>query len=713
MEINNDNYIADKPVSELIEDRFQRYEFSKRIANTIVQRKSSDSIVFGLFGAWGEGKSSVLNFIERELQNDPSIEIISINPWRYRDEETLLKNLFEKIADVLKIELYTKKEKIGKVITNAAKIGNAFGVDASGIAGLLTDTDIEEFKNRVELSLKSSDKKVVVFVDDIDRLDKREIYALFRLVKLTAEFSNTAYILSFDEQMVAEAIGERYGGGGIKAGNSFLEKIIQVPLKLPKAQPEELKKFCFEVMENIIDFNKLQISNNEMQRFVSQFSSNILIRLITPRLAVRYSNVLSFSMPLLIGEANMVDLMLIEAMKVFYPEHYTFIKNNSEYFIKSYGRGKDHDEGKKKHIIEVFNKLDPTLTSRERYAISRLTGNLFPFVDKIFNGFPGISESVDKWYANKRIVSPDYFDRYYSYTVANGDISDVRFENFIKKFQDENLELVITEIRALLINARVASFLQKLNVRLADFSWKQSKLIINALCNCSELFSDKGNFFLSYGSPRDQSTMFIYQLIEKHKTESAFELSMDTINNAKEFSYAYSINNWLRTGETDEEKIFTSDQYDKMALALKDRAVKESGINSIFEIHSEYIYFLIPIWLEKDKKGLTQYIKKYLTRDKANVLNFLRSTISLRISLTGDNIKYKGDLKKDQYAFIKTIIDVKLLYKMIIKQFPLKELEKENVKWDERKKTNFSDLNMARQFIHWFTQDLKDNTGSI
>lgn len=77
----DDNYLADKPISEEKDDKFQRYNFSKRIAETILNRKSSDSIVIGLYGAWGEGKTSVLNFIKQELNpHYPNVIQFSFNP---------------------------------------------------------------------------------------------------------------------------------------------------------------------------------------------------------------------------------------------------------------------------------------------------------------------------------------------------------------------------------------------------------------------------------------------------------------------------------------------------------------------------------------------------------------------------------------------------------------------------------------------------------
>src|SRR5436853_7746307 len=93
--------------------------------------------------------------------------------------------------------------------------------------------DIDALKSRFENALANSSKRIVVMMDDIDRLDKAEIHTVFRLVKLLGDFPNTTYVLFFDEKRVAEALGEKYVG--VAGGKSFLEKIIQVPLSLPPA----------------------------------------------------------------------------------------------------------------------------------------------------------------------------------------------------------------------------------------------------------------------------------------------------------------------------------------------------------------------------------------------------------------------------------------------------------------------------------------------
>src|SRR5690606_30532516 len=78
----------DKAVSEEENDRFQRYEFAKRIASIVSIPSDDKSLTIGLYGKWGEGKTTVLNFIQQEL--DPEVVVVHFNPWFFSNQEQLL-----------------------------------------------------------------------------------------------------------------------------------------------------------------------------------------------------------------------------------------------------------------------------------------------------------------------------------------------------------------------------------------------------------------------------------------------------------------------------------------------------------------------------------------------------------------------------------------------------------------------------------------------
>jgi predicted KAP-like P-loop ATPase len=80
----------DNPVLDPAQDKFNRLPFAQRIAEVIVSRRDSSSIAIGIYGAWGEGKTTVFNFVEKTLENHSNIICVRFNPWFFRDEEKLL-----------------------------------------------------------------------------------------------------------------------------------------------------------------------------------------------------------------------------------------------------------------------------------------------------------------------------------------------------------------------------------------------------------------------------------------------------------------------------------------------------------------------------------------------------------------------------------------------------------------------------------------------
>lgn len=709
------NFSSDKPISSSQDDKFQRYDFAKRIANTIVERKNEDCVVIGVYGAWGEGKTSVVNFIESELQKKKKIITLKFNPWRYADENSLLIQFFEKLATSLDKNLKTKKEKAGDLLKKYGKL-LAFDVPIVGNVGeklenageIFGGSDVEELKERIETILKETESKVVIFIDDIDRLDKAEIHSIFRLVKLTADFSNTTYILSFDEEMVSAAIGERFGSGNQRSGQNFLEKIIQVPLKIPVAQPESLKKFCFELIDKALNSNNIKLSEEEIRRFVSEFTGNVLVKLETPRLAVRYSNTLSFSIPLLYGEVNTVDLMLIEAIKTFFPEHYQFIKTNPEYFIGTYMsaiRGHGRDSDKIQSLKAHLDELGKHFTNKQKKCIQDLLEELFPRLNEAFHNYAFNQSSADKWYKEKRIVSSQYFNRYFSYAVIKGELSDVSFQLFLSSISELTYKEVSNSIQKLIRQSSVENFLLKLRSSEDDFNWPDTIKIVKAISILGELLPENtGNYFMSFQAPREQAAILVYQMIKKHKNKSEqFDVAKEIMLSAEPFGFAYTINNWIRRGKTIEEKIFTQEQYSELAASLLERALKESGKTPLFDKFPDQAYFLFKAWNEKNQKELSNYITIIMEKTPKKCLDLLRAMTPTALS-TAVVGPYKTDFTREEYQGFISIFDKKYINSIIDKAISKKEILAEEVKWTQMEKVQ-TDLNIVRQFKHWYNED--------
>ena len=86
------------------------------------------------------------------------------------------------------------------------------------------DNTLIEKKEILNNKLLKYKGKIIVFIDDIDRLNKSEIRLLIQLIKAVCDFPNIIYVLSFDKSIVSSALSDEQS----LDGNAYLEKIIQL-----------------------------------------------------------------------------------------------------------------------------------------------------------------------------------------------------------------------------------------------------------------------------------------------------------------------------------------------------------------------------------------------------------------------------------------------------------------------------------------------------
>jgi predicted KAP-like P-loop ATPase len=730
-----EEYQTDRAVQFEKEDKFQRYGFAKRIAETIQNRQNKDCIVFGLYGKWGEGKTSVLNFIKNELSaNTPEIIQVNFNPWRFTDESALLTSFFNTLANEImnaepkfdkkesklqkswnkkKGHLKTNKEALGDLILEYSSLVSVFnaGKAVETIGKAMSKVNIEDLKCRIEKLLEQQKKKIVIFLDDIDRLDKEEIHAIFKLVKLTGDFPNTTYLLSFDNEMVASAIGSRFGSGDKQAGESFLEKIIQVPLLLPVVQKAALRNYCFSLIDNAIKSGQIAITKEHAENFVYQFERSILDRVTTPRLAVRYGNALAFSLPLLNGEVNIIDLMLLEAIRVFYPSLYELIKNNPSYFIKSYS---SQDAGStnstdKESIIEEINNTIKDLSKFDNEKIKKFLIDLFPQLNSVYHTINYSSHHYNSWIKDKRLCSPLYFNRYFSYAVIEGDISDVAFENVLQKVLDLSIEESVPELESLIKSAKPENFLTKLRAFERDIPWETTMKLAPALCSIGHLFPSGNGFFFSFGSPLSQAALFITEIIRNNENyQERADLIKSLLEIATPFDFAFQILRWSKEeGESSTvPELITSEQFQECFQVLKNRAIQESGEKSIFEVFPDHADYICGVWSnEIDFDECNNYIQGYINKNDENLIEFLR-IMSPTMRTSNNPEPQKSDITKEQYDWIKSVVDIHFIIDKIESTYGDQLLSKNpvfhNLRNSEDQQT---DENVLRQIVYWYNED--------
>jgi hypothetical protein len=711
-------------------DLFNRLEFSNRIAQLIKNRIEKESIVFGINGAWGDGKTTVLNFIVESLQSDyPKTIVIKFNPWRFSDEGRLLETFFTTISTELSKSLNSEEKKVGMKSherkSDLKQISDILGdyTDALGeipipgfsLFGKVATTAFKKYstteleQKKIDLSnlISKYERKIVVIIDDIDRLSKDEVYTIFRLVKLTGDFNHFVYLLAYDEEKVAAAIGQRFSDSDKEAGKSFIEKIVQIPVKLPEISFQDLNRFFSTTFEKILYDNKIVVDQPTKARFEKIFSDTLIFSLDSPRKVVRYCNAIQFSLPLMSGEVNFADLIFFEGLKVFFPKQFEFIRDNSDYFLNNHSKS---DRTLRENFNNEYNIATDQLSKQDKTLLKRLLLELFPTLEGIWNNTFFSEETFNQWTRQKRIVSREYFNRYLTYSLGKTDVSDRAFELFVDRLKSSEPNDVAQEFVTFIKQYDIGNVIQKLRLIEEIFSAVESEKIARGLCQVGNHLPRYEGFMSFVTSPSSQAAILIAKLITNIKEPPVRLKAMTYVcSRGLPLEFSFEINKWLRT-INENNNLLTDEELQSVGEKIKDRMVEESFPEPFFIKFPDQATYAMSIWSRQNKAQLTSHLKM-LIEQNPNILMPLLKSLAGKGYLLGSNSSQMSDINQGTINFIENTIGIDWLYDAVKTNF--KSFDISDVLLDSRFDATQSEQNIIKQFIYWYqnrtTPNLKHN----
>ncbi|AEW00157.1 hypothetical protein A4D02_28510 [Niastella koreensis] len=676
----------DSPISSKAADRFQRYNFAHRIAQVVSSGKYSTSLVVGIYGKWGEGKTSVMNCIQQEI-GDKAV-VINFNPWLYNEEKQLIKSFFSSIATALGQKLVNKQERaleflgdyadsIGSLVNLAVPgLGILFGAGKK-VSEKLRKDSVEALKKKVDDLIIEANSNFVIFIDDIDRLDIQEVQAVFKLVKLVGDFPRTAYVLSFDDDMVAAALAPKYAGELKISGYNFLEKIIQMPLHLPKASNQALRKYAIDLLNDTLSYLKIDLTDKEGNEFISKFDKGFLPALTNPRLAVRYANTVGFSIPLLLGEVNIIDLMIIEGFKTFYPTLYHFIRNNPDFFIRNFSNiGNNYSSITIKEKDSIKVTIDQQLEIYQPYKerLLNLLLDLFPQLQSLYRNYHYQTDLYQKWHRERRVCSPQHFDRYFSYVVQNGDISDIHFKNLLADLDKNDLDKLRARFESELPTLNPDNFIFKLKNFTSTFNEEQSAILAVLLALFGENFP-KTRSVLSF-SGRDELEYIIRELLEKLPKKQRGQISSLVLKHAQPLEFAVELYRNLSNPQhrIEDGPFLDSEEVEQLSITVIKRIREQLQQKDLFEILPDYALWIVFNMHYENGGGqeINIWLLKKLNDSSSNSLKIIK-IFTPTIYSTRVSYPYKGNFTIESYEQIGRLIDLKILYEATVAAFGHKQ----------------------------------------
>lgn len=318
---------ADTPVS-VDGDQLGRAHFASLIARQIEVTRSDRGLVMSLVGPWGSGKSSVLSMVAESFAGDPTVVVVNFNPWFFSGSDQLVALFFATLAEQLPerlgegrgVQVAAHLRSYGQALGTLRALplfGGFFGAgsDVLSEAAKRTDssiTDLPEQRRVVADELRDLGARVLVLIDDVDRLQPTEVRDLMRMVKLVGDLPSITYLLAFDPSPVEGALKSE----GIN-GREYLEKIVQVEHRVPDPSAERLESMLVEVVQAAVGHIPEERFDAVRWRAVLVGILNPLVR--TPRHIRRYANGLALGVSLAGDDVNIVDVLALTGLATFLP----------------------------------------------------------------------------------------------------------------------------------------------------------------------------------------------------------------------------------------------------------------------------------------------------------------------------------------------------------------------------------------------------------
>ena len=278
---------------------FLNYSEVAELIAEMIGRPNLLPLSLGVFGSWGVGKSSTLRLVANELkENGDSYLVINFDAWLYQDFDDARAALMSVIAaELVKAsppDLIEKSKSLFGRINKLRALGllleggalamgvPTFGVlsrgiegagdliqgkadaedveaikagaadakeKASGLLGSISEKgppeEIAAFRKEFGEVLAGLDKTLVVFIDNLDRCLPESAIHTLEAVRLFLFMPNTAFVIGADEDMIRHAVARQFNYPGEKHVTDYLDKLIQIPVRVPRVGVEETRAYLF------------------------------------------------------------------------------------------------------------------------------------------------------------------------------------------------------------------------------------------------------------------------------------------------------------------------------------------------------------------------------------------------------------------------------------------------------------------------------------
>lgn len=386
--------LDDKPIESEEEDVFKLKGEAEKIAKEIRVRNRAKTCSIAITAPWGGGKSSFLNLIRKQI-DESEFEIVYFVPRDSKSVQTIQEDFFSMIACVLAKYDSRCSHIIKDYMASLQLIDNRSIVER--LLSFYRIWDKDSLKDSIKESFAALKKRVLVIIDDFDRLSKEEILEVLKLIDGNAAFTNLIFLTAYDKEQVNRVLGDTYQ----TPDACFVDKFFDVEFAIPFRKYEVISDYIKATLCKQLAANDSEGKN--IQRVITDQTSIFEENIPTLRDAKRYINQVVLDFKQISVKLNVTDFLLLQLVKYRNPELYKDI------FRQKYLEIENNDSPFENHIL-CFNKelVKDKHKGQEEPKIFSVLKLLFP--KKVDND----ENDIDKQ-AEKRIRERIGFDSYFTY----------------------------------------------------------------------------------------------------------------------------------------------------------------------------------------------------------------------------------------------------------------------------------------------------------
>lgn len=395
----------------------------------VLSGKREVSINVGLEGAWGSGKTSLLHLLTARLRSE-GFDVLVFDLWSYRRPATLVRAYFERLGEVLHARAphFQARKLVRRIAAGLIELGGARWASAvKAIYGDLTSETLEETRSALASVLRTLDRPIVVALDDLDRLDRDELTAVLRAVRLMSELPNVGQVLAYDREQIAKTLFPDDPEGS--RARDYLGKIVGYELTIGNPPPELARQLLERALRPF--FDAIGVDAVEFGKNIWMQGSHLVTdSLPTPREIRRIAVATLERWKSMAGHVHVFDLFVLTIIQYRFPAVYHTVRAHRDWFSKIEWSNDPllrlsetaREEAQEKRALYLKGLEDRG--DSENILAARLLETLFPGA-----GDDYYQRETDAR-KQRRIVHPGIFDRYFHLYLPEDVVSEAEIEAY-------------------------------------------------------------------------------------------------------------------------------------------------------------------------------------------------------------------------------------------------------------------------------------------